>query len=108
MSATEKPILCRTRTGKKVHLAYAGSSVTNCGHWLRVSASAMAFPRKPVLDALARGEEIANPSSLGPSSLILCEHCFSERARTVSYVTEMTGTVEEAKAAYEADRAGRA
>lgn len=84
----EKPILVRTRTGKKVHAAYPGSSVTRCGHWLKVNSVAMRFPVAPVLKALERREEqIANPSSLGPATLVLCEHCFpTDRTRTVEYI----------------------
>lgn len=33
-------IACATRSGRKVHAAHAGSSVTHCGVWLRVGASA--------------------------------------------------------------------
>lgn len=31
--------LCGTRTGKKVHVAHPGSSVTMCGHWMKFNAS---------------------------------------------------------------------
>lgn len=33
-----QPLHVRTRYGSKVHLAYAGSSVTFCGVWLRAPA----------------------------------------------------------------------
>lgn len=51
-------ILCRTRTGRKVHAAYAGSSVTRCGHWLRYDS--------------ARGR--VRLSQVG--DYMLCERCF--------------------------------
>lgn len=55
------PIACRTRTGKKIHRAYSGSSVTWCGVWLRTNASNMQIH----LDN--------TPSCFSPA---FCEHCY--------------------------------
>ena len=79
MDTTEFPhldIFVRTRTGKKIHAGSPGSSVTRCGHWLKVNSAAMGFPAAQVVTALERGEAIENPSALGPRNLILCGNCF--------------------------------
>ena len=34
-------IACKTKYGSKVHLAYPGSSLTKCGHWLKFNAEKM-------------------------------------------------------------------
>lgn len=79
-------LLCRTRTGVKIHAAYPGSSVTHCGHWLKVNSVAMQVPTAAVVSGLRKGE-IRNPSSLGPATLVLCNHCFPvEAARTADSV----------------------
>jgi hypothetical protein len=62
----DTPILIKTRTGKKVHLGYRTSSVTNCGHWQKVQNVQFA------LDLEA--SEVAELAAMG--DMILCEHCF--------------------------------
>lgn len=82
-------ILVKTRSGKKVHSGSPGSSVTRCGHWLKVNGSVMAFPKSPVVKALEKGAEISNPSALGPRNLVLCENCFpTVQSRTAQHVEE--------------------
>lgn len=91
MTSIEKPLICRTKTGKKLHKAYAGSSVTHCGHWLKVSAIHYQVEKAFVVKALEKGQNIPNYSGLGPKDLILCEHCFPvDAARTAAYVEETT------------------
>lgn len=51
-------LMIRTRTGKKVHKGSAGSSVTHCGHWLKVNGERMRV----------------NPSQVHSANL--CEHCY--------------------------------
>ncbi len=59
-------ILCKTRTGKKVHLGYPTSSVTACGHWQKVANAHYKLTLPPA--------EIDKLAQMG--SLTLCEHCF--------------------------------
>jgi hypothetical protein len=55
-------IMVRTRTGTKVHKGSPGSSVTNCGVWLRTNGS-----RYKVIPAMV-------------NSANLCEKCYPGRA----------------------------
>jgi hypothetical protein len=87
MSVVDKQIICRTRTGKKLHGAHPGSSVTVCGHWLKVDCVAMQVAVEQVLPYIERGEAVRNNSAIGPATLILCEHCFpTERSRSAQHV----------------------
>lgn len=66
---THETITCRTRTGKKIHKAHPTSSVTFCGHWLKVQAFTM---KVDITEA-----------ELAKANLIKCEHCFSPEERLV-------------------------
>lgn len=83
---TYTDLLIRTRTGKKIHAGSSGSSVTNCGHWLKVNGAAMKFPKAQVMSALEKGEAVKNPSALGPATLILCQHCFPSGETTAAMI----------------------
>lgn len=53
-------IICRTKTGKKLHLSKPGSSVAyGCGHWFK--ASAVHFK--------------VSPTNVTPEH-VMCEKCF--------------------------------
>lgn len=73
-------IYVSTRTGRKLHKASPGSSVTRCGHWLRVDASTM---RVEITEA-----------ELAKADLVKCEHCFAPheflQASTATDPREMT------------------
>jgi hypothetical protein len=58
----EDTIAVHTRTGRKVHAARPGSSVTFCGHWLRANASGYRVTQ-------------ADVSAFG---LELCERCYRD------------------------------
>lgn len=60
---TEEPILCRTRSGRKLHLGYATSSVTFCGHWQKVANSTYA-------------SDLSDAAKEEATDRVLCEHCF--------------------------------
>lgn len=64
IAANHQHILVRTRSGTKLHLAMsAGTSVTNCGHWLKYAAGHFAV----------RPTEI--PAILDRYQASLCERC---------------------------------
>ena len=59
LNGIEGLIACRGgRTGRKIHRAYSGSSVTLCGHWMRYNSDNF------------RIREMQVPKSC------LCEKCF--------------------------------
>lgn len=58
-------IAVRTKSGNKIHLAYAGSSSTVCGVWMKVNAA-----------------------SRKTSGKISCERCASVMPRTVERINE--------------------
>ena len=61
-------IFCRGgRTGQKVHKAHPGSSVLDCGHWLKGAASYFKVSN-------------ASPESQEKFKGRLCEKCFGENA----------------------------
>jgi hypothetical protein len=67
LGKTSPTIFCRGgRTGSKLHLSSPGSSVLNCGHWLKASASHFQLP---VATAL-----VWIDNSKGS---VLCEKCFA-------------------------------
>jgi len=60
-------ILCRGGfKGKKVHIAYKGSSTLSCGHWLRVQAGNF---------------EIQSADDVEVDTKNLCSKCFGENQR---------------------------
>jgi hypothetical protein len=60
----ERYLFVRTKTGKKIHLASAGSSVCRCGHWLKTSS---------------RNREVS-PQRV--ESQHLCENCWTPATQT--------------------------
>lgn len=77
-ASPDDTIYVATRTGKKLHKASPGSSVTRCGHWLRVDSRQM---KVDVTEA-----------DLGRMALVLCEHCFSPGERLVPAADAVTPT----------------
>ena len=70
MSTTDY-IICRGgRTGKKLHAAHPGSSVLNCGHWLKVAANHF-----KVADLTPERKKYYAESK----AHVLCEKCFPPR-----------------------------
>lgn len=58
------PLLVRTRTGTKLHLAFGtGTSVTRCGHWLKYAAAHFQVRTENMAETLDRYEDS------------LCERC---------------------------------
>lgn len=51
-------IFTATRTGKRVHIASPGSSVTLCGHWLKFDSAANRMRRVDPAHVCERCEEI--------------------------------------------------
>jgi len=72
-------IICRGgRTGHKLHLAYTGSSVLHCGHWLKTSAVHF---KVDVYNATTLEQRIN-------SRALLCEKCFPDPARSLAFMKE--------------------
>jgi len=62
----EDTVAVVTRSGRKVHAAHAGSSVTHCGHWLRTQATGYRV-------RVGLVEQAGMP---------LCERCFRDATAT--------------------------